>query len=190
MVGEPLRLLTQAIRVVPLDGGDDGGVELPATIVEESSVGDLMGQRVLERVFQIGKQAGLVEELGRLQVEEPATQLLLGELGNGEEEGEGHVLADDRGRLEKLLVLRLQSVDPRGQDGLHSGGNVDRIDGPGESIGPTLSDQGARLHERPHAFLEEERIPAGPGNEGRLERLDRGVWSEQRQEQLVGALGR
>src|SRR5215813_14569552 len=70
---------------------------------------------------------------------------------------------------------------------MHRGGNVDRVDRPGEAIAATLSHQDARLYERPHAFLEEERIPAGSGDEDELERLDRSIWSEQRYEQLVGA---
>ena len=83
-----------------------------------------------------------------------------------------------------------QPVDPRGEDRLHRGGHVDRVEGPGESIGPALPREGVRLDQRPHALLEEERIAAGPGDEDWLERLDGGVGAQQGQEQLAGALGR
>ena len=64
-----------------------------------------MRERVLEGVLEIREEARLVEELGGLEVGEPATQLFLGQLGDGEQERERHVLADDRGRLEQPLVL-------------------------------------------------------------------------------------
>src|SRR3712207_7918801 len=38
---------------------------------------DLVGQRVLESVLQIGEQARLVQELGALQPAQPITQLVL-----------------------------------------------------------------------------------------------------------------
>ena len=53
-----------------------------------------MRQRVLEGVFQIREEADLVEELGGAKVFEPAPKLLLGEVRDGLQEGEGHILAD------------------------------------------------------------------------------------------------
>ena len=74
VMGEPLRLLAQATGGVMLHGFDDSGMELPTAIVEEASVGDLVGQGVLERVLEIGKEARLVEELGGLQPGETSAQ--------------------------------------------------------------------------------------------------------------------
>jgi hypothetical protein len=190
MVCEPLRLLAKAIRVVPLDGSENRGMELATTILEKPSVSDLVGQRVLERVFQVRKETRLVEELGGLQMGEPPTQVFLGSLGNGEEEGEWHVFSHDRGGLEQLLVPRIQPVDTGGQDGLYCRRNVDRVERPGESILPALSYQDVGFQERSHAFLKEQWISPGPGEEKRLERLKRGIRPEQRQEQLVAALAR
>ena len=73
---------------------------------------------------------------------------------------EGHVLADDRRRLEQLLVRRRQPGDPRRQDQLHRGGNLDRLDRPGQSIRAALTEERPSFHERLDAFLDEERIAA------------------------------
>jgi hypothetical protein len=69
------------------------------------TVGHLVGEGVFEGVFELGEEAGLVEELGGLQVAEPTTQLLLGQLPDGLQEGEGHLSADDRGGLKESLLL-------------------------------------------------------------------------------------
>ena len=64
------------------------------------------------------------------------------------------------------------------------------LDGPGEPVGAALADQRLRLHQGPHALLEEERIALRPLDQEPLERAERRVGAEQRLEQLVGALGR
>ena len=64
------------------------------------------------------------------------------------------------------------------------------LDGPGEPVGAALADQGPRLHQRPHALLEEEGIGLRPLDQEPLERGEGRVVAEERLEQLVGALGR
>ena len=64
MVREPLNLLAEAIRVYPLDRTDELRVKDPAALLQQGAVGDLVGERVLEGVLEIGKEARLVEELG------------------------------------------------------------------------------------------------------------------------------
>ena len=89
----------------------------------------------------------------------------------------------------RLLVVRRQPVDPRGEDRLYRGGYVDRVEGSGKSIRAALPCEGLCLEQRPHALFQEERISAGPGDENRLERLEADVRSQQGQKQLAGALG-
>jgi hypothetical protein len=72
-MGEPLDLLTEAITVEALHGLRDPDVEVTAPAGEEAPVGHLVGERVLEGVFEIGEEARLEEELGRLKVVQPAT---------------------------------------------------------------------------------------------------------------------
>jgi hypothetical protein len=63
-------------------------------------VRDFVSERVLERVLEVRKEPGLVEELRGLQVRELGAHLVLRRVGNGQEQRHRHVLADDGGRLE------------------------------------------------------------------------------------------
>ena len=76
MVGQPLDLVGQAVGIEPLDGFDDPGVEGAPPLLEQAAVGDLVGQRMLEGVLQVRKEAGLVQELGGLQAAESAARRL------------------------------------------------------------------------------------------------------------------
>ena len=55
-----------------------------------------MGQGVLEGVLEVREEPGLVHELGGLQGREPAPQRVLGDFCDGLQDGERHVLPDDR----------------------------------------------------------------------------------------------
>jgi len=61
VVRETLDVLGDSIRVHALHHLDDPGVERPPSLLEETRVRDLVGERVLERVLQDG-----VEKLSRL----------------------------------------------------------------------------------------------------------------------------
>ena len=73
-MSEPLDLVAEAFSMKRLDRGDDPRVKLAAAIVQKPAVCHLVSERMLENVFEIGKQPCLMDELGRLQVVEPATQ--------------------------------------------------------------------------------------------------------------------
>ena len=60
-------------------------------LLEETAVGHLVGQGVLEGVFPLGEQARLVEELGPLELRQAAVQRLLREVGNGLQQGQGYL---------------------------------------------------------------------------------------------------
>ena len=57
VVGQPLDVLGQPVGVEPLDGLHDPRVQRAAPLVQQAAVGDLVGQRVLERVLELGEQA-------------------------------------------------------------------------------------------------------------------------------------
>jgi hypothetical protein len=107
-------MLGQAISIERFDDLDEACVESAPPLVEHASVGHLVGQRVHERVFQVGEETHLIQELGRLEMGEPSAQLLLTLLDDRRQQGEGHVFANDRCGLEQALVLRRKSVDPGG----------------------------------------------------------------------------
>jgi hypothetical protein len=52
-------------------------VQRTATILDETSIGDLAGKTMLESVFKIGKQTRLVKELRPLEVGKAATEFLV-----------------------------------------------------------------------------------------------------------------
>ena len=59
---------------------------LPA-LLQQALVDDFVREGVLEGVFQIREEAGLVEELGGPEVPKSAPKLLLGEVRDGVQEG-------------------------------------------------------------------------------------------------------
>src|SRR5215831_6785263 len=68
VVGQPLSLLGDALARQMLDGLGDAGVQGPPAVVEQPLVRDLMSERVLERVLEVRKEPGLVEELRGLEI--------------------------------------------------------------------------------------------------------------------------
>ena len=55
-------------------GLDDAGMQHPPPLLQETAVGHLVRQGVLEGVLALGKEARLVEKLGRLEVRQAAVQ--------------------------------------------------------------------------------------------------------------------
>ena len=51
-----------------LQGRDNAGVQHPPPLQQETAVGDLMGEGVLERVGLVWEEPRLLEELGGLEV--------------------------------------------------------------------------------------------------------------------------
>jgi len=66
VMGELLHVLRHPARVSLLNDVDEPGMELAAAPLQQAPVGDLVRERVLERVLGFGKELRLVEELGRL----------------------------------------------------------------------------------------------------------------------------
>jgi hypothetical protein len=170
-----------------LDHVDDLRVKLPSTLLQQSAVRDLVRESMLEGVLEIRIEARLVKELGGLEVIEPTAERLVRHLGDRLEQRERNVPADDRGDLEKMLVLRGEPVDARRQHRLDRGGNPDRLHRLRQSIPAWLSRQLLRLHQRANRFLQEKRVPAL--DEELLERGEPGIVAEECLQQLPGALG-
>jgi hypothetical protein len=74
-------------------------VEGPSPFLEKTCVGDFMSEAMLERIGELGEEVRLMEELGSLELHETPTESCLRQLGDGLQEGEGHLGANDRGRL-------------------------------------------------------------------------------------------
>ena len=158
MVGEPLVLPGQPVRIQALDGVDDAGVEGRALLREKATVRDFVGERVLEGVLGIRRHACPVQELGGLQTVEPAAHGLLRDIRDGLEQRDGHVLSDDGGDLQEVSVLHLEPVDPGGQHRLHRRRDRDGVDRMRQSMPATVSRKHARLDEHPDRLFQKERV--------------------------------
>jgi hypothetical protein len=116
-----------------------------------------------------------MRELCALQAGQLGAHPVLRRVGNGEEQCHRHVLADDGGGLEQAFGLGGQSVDARGQDGLHGGGDLQLLDGLGKSVGARLAHERARLDKGPHALLKKQGIGLRPRDQNPLERRERRI---------------
>jgi hypothetical protein len=69
-------------------------------IDQKAAIRYLLGQRVLERILRLRKEARLVEKFRGLQMRELLAQLLLGVVDDGVEQVERDVPSNDGGRLQ------------------------------------------------------------------------------------------
>ena len=69
---------------------------------------------MLECVFEIGKQARLVNKLRRLQMTEVAPKFFFRQFGNRVQQDKRHILADYCRRLKQTFLFRRKPVDARG----------------------------------------------------------------------------
>ena len=125
MVRQALDLLGHPLRGERLQRLDDACVQHAPPLLEQTVIGDLMGQGVFEGEVALGEEPRLIEEFGGLQVGEAVIEVRLGQLGNGLHQGHGHLGANDRSALEHVLLLRRQPVDARCQHRLHRGGHLE-----------------------------------------------------------------
>src|SRR5207244_4069124 len=87
---------------------------------------------------------GLVEKLRLLEMRESAPHGLLRLLRDRRQDRIRDVLADHRGRLEQVLLLRWQPVDPRRQDSLHRGRDLERLHRARQPVCPPLPARSGR----------------------------------------------
>jgi hypothetical protein len=59
MVRQPFHLLGQAVRVERFKGLDDAGMQHTPPLLEQTAIGHLMGEGVLEGVLALGEEPPL-----------------------------------------------------------------------------------------------------------------------------------
>ena len=106
MVRQAFDLLDHPLGRERFEGLNNARVQHPPLLQQETTVGYLVRQGVLEGVFLLGEQAGLIQELCRLQMRQAAVQRRLGHIRNGPQQGEGHVRANHGSGLEQVFILR------------------------------------------------------------------------------------
>src|SRR5262245_9331035 len=115
-------MLGRAAGRTGLDQLADAAVQRTATLVEQALVGDVLHQRVLERILRIREQTRLVEQLARSETPEGLRKALLVEIGDALEQRQRDLVANHRGALQEVLLVRSQPIDARGQERLHCRG--------------------------------------------------------------------
>ena len=86
MVGQNLNLFSQSLAVETLERLDDPRMECTAALHGHAVVRHLVRQRMLERVFGLGKAGALVQKLRRLKFHEVMNDLVFGRLDAGLQE--------------------------------------------------------------------------------------------------------
>ena len=74
---QPFDLLGQAVGIESLKGVHNAVMESTPTLLQQAAVSHLMGERMLERVFELGEGARFVEEFAGLEGREAALQDVL-----------------------------------------------------------------------------------------------------------------
>ena len=170
-----------------LEGLDQARVQHPPPLQQEAAVGHLVRQGMLEGVFRLGEQAGLIQELRRLEVRQAAVQRRLGQLRNGLEQGQGHLGANHGRRLQEPLLLRRQPVDACCQHRLHRGRHLNGRQRLRQAVRPRFAHQHPGLHQGAHALLQKEGIALGARNQELLEGRQAGIVPQQGLQELVSA---
>src|SRR6266540_4409859 len=67
VMGQAFDLLGHLVPRKRLEGNDDASMEHPPTLLEETAIGHLVGEGVLESIDTFWEEVRLVEELGRLE---------------------------------------------------------------------------------------------------------------------------
>src|SRR6266852_954627 len=102
--------LVKAIPIQALDRLDYLGMYGFALYRQETAVCDFVGQCVLERIFKLRDWPGLVQELSGLQIRESAACSILGQVGDGFDQRDFGLTANDCGCLKQLLLLGRQTI--------------------------------------------------------------------------------
>src|SRR5262245_51149351 len=158
MMSQPFDMLAQPVRIGTLNGIEDPGVQGFSPFLGQPPVGHFVGECMLEGVLGIGKELRLVEKLARLKIGEPPPYGILAQVRHSAKQHKRYIFADHRSRLEQLLVVRREPVNPRGQDHLYSRWDFDCLDGSAQTIGASLPGKRTGFDERPDALLDKERI--------------------------------
>src|SRR5687767_9645502 len=97
------------------DRTDDRAVESALTLLKQTPVSDFVSQGMFESVFEIRKQACLVEELRGLKPTEAEAKFFLRLIRDRLEKREWNILPNNGGGLEKPLLFRREAVNARSQ---------------------------------------------------------------------------
>src|SRR5262249_42591650 len=159
VVRENCRLFLEPIAVKVLHRSANASVKFPPSQCEETLVGDVLGDGVLEDEFEFGEETRLVDELQMLQ----GVQIVLDlgrDFGNAGQQPYAELTPDDGRCLHGALDRLFQPIDAGPNNILDGGRNLDRsLTSPDDLTVP--ADEQPALQQGYRDLLDEERIPLG-----------------------------
>ena len=78
VMGEPLDVLDEAIRVKRLDRAGDPRVQIAAPLSQEAAIGYVMRKSVLESVFELREETYFIKKLSCLEMCDATAQVIRG----------------------------------------------------------------------------------------------------------------
>jgi hypothetical protein len=110
MVRQAFDLRSRPLGRQRLEGFDNTPVQFPPPLPQETPVGHLVRQGMLEGVCRRGEQTRLIQDLRCLEVCQAPMQRRLGQFGSGLEQGHGHLGANDGRHLHQAFGLQGEAV--------------------------------------------------------------------------------
>ena len=162
-LGEVMRqlfvVLGQPIGIELLDRGPDGAVQLPAPLLQQAVVGDVLDHGMLEDVGRFREKALLVDDLESLELLQEALERPA-EAGDALQEPLEELPANDRSQLDGTLAVIAEAVESRHDDPLDRVGHADLGHSFDHAVAAVLPRQHPEveeglchlLHEKRHAF--------------------------------------
>jgi hypothetical protein len=152
-------LLIQLVGIECDDRTRSGSVRALPSICELRSVGHLLSERMLEGILRHGVERRLEDELSAFQGLKRFGEIQAGQLGDVLQKWLGELLADDRSRLQDLLVAFAEPVDPRCEHRLYAPRNRELVRRCAQTVAALRALEVSRLDQRLDDFLRKERVP-------------------------------
>ena len=160
------------------------GVDTRPALAKLRGVGDLLRERMLERVLGLGIERRLVNELALAERADCGVELARVELHHASQQRLRELAADHRRRLQHGLRGVGEAVDARREHDLHARRQLERGARPREAVRAVRAREGARLDQGLDDLLREERVPLGARVDALGEPGERGVGAEQARQHL------
>src|SRR5262250_2705093 len=125
VMSQSVNVLLQLVDIERFHGLQDACVQDPPPLGRKAAVGHLLGQGMLERVFQMGKIADFVEKLRRLKHPKALTKGVLRNIQTPNQDRIWHTLSYHCGGLEQETILLEQAVNASGENLLDRCGYLD-----------------------------------------------------------------
>src|SRR5262249_14697019 len=169
-------------------GIHDARVDVATALVEHPSVGDIVGEGVLEGVLQVRKELRRVEKLSSLQIVEQTAKFVLCQPTNCMQEGERGVVSNYRRLMQQTLLGGGQRIDTRGEHRLHCGRDLGARERPRKAVAAARAFEHTGIDQHAHDLFNKERIPTGALHQEALQARQTRVRAQQGLKELRKAL--